>query len=292
MASPCNSHFLIPRFSLQLLVVTITWHSAATERAASIQLRGEVGGNVTFHCPVDKKRTLAMCYLQKGNIFVNGYYESKNLSNTSWENTRVDLDKMTILMSSLNVSHSGDYKCIIRYKGMRIEPDVHLHLNVTANYSKPTLSVHCRDHNHLFSCLVNCTSHGGYPGSEITWHIPGSSKVVNNSKMIDPDTTTFNISSIAYVNCSDGKLTSLSCSVGNISSEMVSVCTPKDPPDTQSPYVTVAICAVVVFFIIMVALLWRWSFKKGQRRAAAAVVRGENGREEEVTVLNEIMEAS
>ncbi|XP_068565638.1 butyrophilin subfamily 1 member A1 isoform X1 [Cebidichthys violaceus] len=290
MASRCNPHFLIGRLSLQLLVLTMTWPSAVTESAALIQLRGEVGGKVTFHCPVDKKQTLEFLYFQKGETFVNGYHASGNVSTQTWENTRVDLDK-TLLMYNLKVSHSGDYQCIIQYSGKwRVEPEIHLHLNVTANYSKPTLKVHCSDENHHFSCLVNCTSHGGYPATEVTWNIPGSMKVVNNSKMTDPDTTTFHISSIAFVNCSDGKL-SLSCSVGDVSSEMRPVCTPKDPLVTRGPNViAAAICAVVVVSI-MAAVLGIWHCKKGQRRAKVAGSQ-ENECEEEETVLNEIKESS
>ncbi|XP_031716360.1 uncharacterized protein LOC116390631 isoform X2 [Anarrhichthys ocellatus] len=266
MASLCNRHFQIPRLTLQLLVLTMTCHSAVIDSAASIQLRGEVGGTVTFHCPIDQKRTLKLWYIQKGETFVNGYYESENVSELSWENTRVDLDKMTILMYNLNVSHSGDYQCIIRYSEMKPEAHIHLHLKVTANYIKPTLKVHCSDENHHFSCLVNCTSHGGYPGTEVTWNISGSLKIVNNSKMIDPHTTTFNISSVAFVNCSDGNLTSLSCSVGDIISDLFPVCTPKDR-DTPYPCVitTVAICAVVVVSIMAALLGWWWHCKKGKR---------------------------
>ncbi|KAM6932157.1 T-lymphocyte activation antigen CD86-like [Lycodopsis pacificus] len=225
MASLGNRHCQIPRLTLQLLVLTMTCHSAGIESAASIQLRGEVGGKVTFHCPVDRKKTLTLWYIQKGDTFVNGYYASQNVSQMAWENTRRDLDNMTILLYNLNVSHSGDYQCFIMYSDMK-KPKSHmcLHLKVTANYSKPTLTVHCSDENHHFSCLVNCTSHGGYPVTEVTWNISRSWKVVNNSKMTDPHTTTFNISSIAFVNCSDRNLTSLSCSVGDVMSDMFPVC--------------------------------------------------------------------
>ncbi|XP_068442025.1 butyrophilin subfamily 1 member A1 [Clinocottus analis] len=256
--------FRIPMPSLQLLVLTMTWHSAVTESAASIQLRGMVGGNVVFHCAFDKKKTLAMLYLHKGETFVNGYHALGNISN-QWNNTIVHPDKATILMYNLNVSHRGDYECYIRYNDKtQLEPIVHLHLDITANYSKPSLSVHCNYQNHPFSCLVQCTSHGGYPDSEVTWHIPGSSKVVNNSKMSYPDTKTFNISSTANVNCSDEKLTFLSCSVGNVSSDIVSVCTPEDPPDIPYAMISVAILAVAAF-ISALAFLWRWYRRRGQR---------------------------
>ncbi|KAK9520751.1 hypothetical protein VZT92_020620 [Zoarces viviparus] len=290
MASLCNRHFQIPRLTLQLLVLTMTCHSADIDSDASIQLRGEVGGKVTFHCPVDRKSTLKLWYLQKGDTFVNGYYISEKVSEKGWENTKVDLDNMTILMYNLNVSHGGDYRCIIRYIDKPPAPDIHLHLKVTANYSKPTLKVHCSDENHHFSCLVNCTSHGGYPVTELTWNISRSWKVVNNSKMTDPHTTTFNISSVAFVNCSDGYLTSLSCSVGDVISDVISdpVCKRKDPLVTRDPSVIIgAICAVVVVSIMAPLLGWWWHCREGQRRRPGVAGRQEHGIEEEETALSE-----
>ncbi|XP_040046122.2 T-lymphocyte activation antigen CD80 isoform X1 [Gasterosteus aculeatus] len=267
------------------LLVLATWLTDVTG-AALIELTGKVGGEVTFHCPVDKQKTLTILYFQKGDDFVNGYYASKDASKTAWRNTRLDLNKSTVHMSNLKPSHGGDYKCIIMYSGkIQMEPDVELRLTVTANYSKPTLTVHCSDAINNFSCLVQCASHGGYPRKEVTWHVPQSLTVVNNSTTRDPDTTTFNISSTAYVNCSDGQQTSLRCSVGNVSSDIFTVCKRKHPLG-HSPSVTIAaICAAGVGFCIMVALLWRCCcYKKGQRKAAAECE--ENGCEEEVIRLH------
>lgn len=97
-----------------------------------IELTGKVGGEVTFHCPVDKQKTLTILYFQKGDDFVNGYYASKDASKTAWRNTRLDLNKSTVHMSNLKPSHGGDYKCIIMYSGkIQMEPDVELRLTVT-----------------------------------------------------------------------------------------------------------------------------------------------------------------
>ncbi|XP_054455697.1 uncharacterized protein LOC129091988 [Anoplopoma fimbria] len=286
MAPRCNQNFLVPRLSFQLLVLAMTWQSAFTESADTIQLRGEVGGKVSFNCPVDKQKPLHLLYFQKDGIFVNGYYASKNASSQGWENTILDLNRTTMIMYNLNLSHSGDYQCIIRYSdyATRGVPDIHLHLDVTANYSKPTHTVHCSDSNHHFGCLVTCSSHGGYPETEVMWHTPLKTlRVVNNSGVSDPDTKTFNISSAAYLNCSDGKLTSVNCSVGDVSSGMFSVCTPKDPPDSNNPHVIpVAICAVL-FFVIVMALMFY--YKKGPRRAAAVPELQENGNVEELRGL-------
>ncbi|XP_049432279.1 uncharacterized protein LOC125888761 isoform X1 [Epinephelus fuscoguttatus] len=298
MASCCNTRcFLNRKFPLQLLIVlTMTTHLADTETGAPVELKGEVGGNVTLQCPVDRERPLIFLYFQRGDIFVNGYHASKPLTNT-WENTRVDRD-MTMHMEDLNVSHSGSYQCHIRYHDGQINLNhTVFHLSVTANYSKPTLTVNCGSENHRFSCWATCASHGGYPGTKVTWTIPESQtrRDVNNTQIQDPHTMLVNSSSTAFFNCSNGKLTSLSCSVGGVTSEMFTVCTPKTTPETFSPYViTAAVCAVVVAIIIAL-VLW-FKCKKGQRRAAAAatavvaaaadVQRG-NECQEELTVLNE-----
>ncbi|TNN70207.1 hypothetical protein EYF80_019578 [Liparis tanakae] len=132
VSPPCSSHVLIPSLPLQLLVLTITWSSAAPESGAPIPLRGEVGGNVTFCCPVDGRRTLRMFYLQKGELFVNGFHASSDVSSVAWANSRVV--NATVLMSGLNVSHEGDYRFIIQYEGVgKAEPEVLFHLSVTGS---------------------------------------------------------------------------------------------------------------------------------------------------------------
>lgn len=98
--------------------------------------------------------------------------------------------------------------------------------SLLANYSKPTLTVNCGSENHRFSCWATCASHGGYPGTKVTWTIPESQtrRDVNNTQIQDPHTMLVNSSSTAFFNCSNGKLTSLSCSVGGVTSEMFTVC--------------------------------------------------------------------
>lgn len=235
---------------------------------------------MTFHCPVDRSKPLQLMYLQKGGIFVNGFHASNDVSSLGWANSRVDND--TILMSGLNVSHRGDYRCIVWYDGgVKPEPDFHFHLSVTANYSKPTLLKLCGDDDSSFSFLVLCASHGGFPVSEITWRPPGGSKVVNSSKLMDPDTQTFNISSTASANCSDGKPTSVSCSVGNVSSDPLSVCSPEVAPETPGHHVAAVVVPVVLVLLMLGALLFCCVYKNRQRGAGAAG--RERGGEERVT---------
>lgn len=123
------------QWQLFILFLTLTLDTCFCffpQGAALIELTGKVGGEVTFHCPVDKQKTLKMLYFQKGDDFVNGYYAKKDASKTAWRNTRLDLNKSTVHMSNLKPSHGGDYKCIIKYSGkIQMEPDVELRLTVT-----------------------------------------------------------------------------------------------------------------------------------------------------------------
>ncbi|KAA8593992.1 hypothetical protein FQN60_004826, partial [Etheostoma spectabile] len=234
------------------------------ESAGPIQLRGEVGGSVTFSCPVAKQK-LKFVYFQRGEIFVNGYYESKNTSQLAWKNTRVDHDKTTMHMYHLNVSHDGEYQCHFQYSDSGGAQKQVIHLSLTANYSKPDVTVHYSDENHRYSCLVTCASHCGYPSNKVMWNVSGIQmwKVLNSSEISDPETMMVNSSSTAYFNCSNGE-TSISCSVGDVSSDVVSVCSPRDPPPVSHSPVIIAIFATVGISIMLVLLLC-WRCKKGQR---------------------------
>lgn len=105
-----------------------------------------------------------------------------------------------------------------------------LPLFLPANYTKPTVTMNC-DENLGFGCLLTCASHGGYPGTKMMWNVPVSRnsssqmwKVVNSSEVPNPSTMLFNSSSTAYFNCSNEELKYLSCSVGDVTSDMFSVC--------------------------------------------------------------------
>uniref|UniRef100_A0A3B4YGJ2 Ig-like domain-containing protein n=1 Tax=Seriola lalandi dorsalis TaxID=1841481 RepID=A0A3B4YGJ2_SERLL len=249
------------------LTCNITSQSFGLTNATPIHIRGEVGGNVTFHCPDEKKEDVQFFYFQTNDTFVNGYYDSKDLRTYGpiWENTRVDHNEKTVDMYRLNISHSRVYECIIQYKDGSLSTKS-ISLSVTANYSKPTVTKSCEDGS---SCLVTCVSYGGYPGTEVMWNIPVSEntsgqlwKVVNNSEVPNPSTMMYNSFSTAYFNCSKGELTYLSCSVGDVTSDMFSVCKPKVVHGIYNPVIITAICAVVAFVISIVALLlWR-KYKK------------------------------
>lgn len=69
-------------------------------------------------------------------------------------------------------------------------------------------------------------SYNGFPGTEMMWDVPGSQmwKVVNKSERTDNSTMMVNSSSTAHFNCSTGELRYLSCYVGDVTSDLFSVC--------------------------------------------------------------------
>ncbi|XP_051254791.1 uncharacterized protein LOC127362741 isoform X1 [Dicentrarchus labrax] len=138
-------HFLFSlRISLLLVLVTITWHISVTE-CADLPLSGEVGGNVTIHCPFHKDRKILFLYFQKGDTFVNGYYEDREMDHKKvqkWSNTRLDRGNNTVYMYNLTVAHSGEYQCHIKYRSGVLMVNK-IHLSVTANYSKPEVKQYC-----------------------------------------------------------------------------------------------------------------------------------------------------
>ncbi|XP_073336728.1 T-lymphocyte activation antigen CD80-like isoform X2 [Pagrus major] len=298
MASSCNPHhFLSQRISLWLaLVLTMTWAFTVTESTKRIDVQGEVGGNVTIHCPCNKQKNITFFYFQQGVKFVNGYYASKTIPpNRGWENTRVDKGSTTVHMYNLSISHIGRYKCIIQYTD-KDNPDTFedVHIKVTATYSKPEVTVASSEDKSTY--LVTCTSHGGYPRTSVEWNVPRTQmwRRVNKSEMEDRDTLMFNSSSTASFNCSKGEMIFISCQVGNVTSDRTPVCKDKVPePPVQRAEIIAAIIiigvAVVVLAIMVASALW-WKHKKRQQGAAAADVKQEwraNGREEEVVELKE-----
>ncbi|XP_077421608.1 T-lymphocyte activation antigen CD80-like [Vanacampus margaritifer] len=164
-------------------------------------------------------------------------------------------------MIKLKGSHSGDYQCIIQYKERSEISVTDIHLIVTANYSKPEVTMSC----HANRC--RCTSSGGYPHTKLKWNIFGNSsgltlKVLNASEWNDPNTMLCNTSSTVSFNCSYGEESVISCSVGGATSESLSICVPK----YRSPIVKATICPVVLLFITIILSVLVWKCIQQQKK--------------------------
>eukprot|EP00064_Thunnus_orientalis_P005076 superscaffoldBa00000484_g5089 len=150
--------------------------------------------------------------------------------------------------------------------------------------------------NRVLFCHRKCGSDfaqrgGGYPQRKMRWSgaVTGNTssqmwKVLNSSEVPDPNTMLFNSSSTASFNCSYGEQKFLSCSVGNVTSELFKVCVPQktDKKPGDHTMMVAAICAVAVVVIGLLLLLWTCR-KQRQAGAAAGAVRPE-----EVIVLRGI----
>ncbi|XP_030600627.1 T-lymphocyte activation antigen CD86 isoform X1 [Archocentrus centrarchus] len=279
MASTWRQHcFLTQRLPLGLvpyLVLTLT--TVFYGRGSAAHLTREVGGNVTFHCPVNRQRATDFVYLQRGEQFVNGFYDSKEKLTNTWTNTKFDRENSTVFMYNLNLNHSGTYSCHIRYKDQSEIVESTIILTVTAKYSKPTVTSVCREKNVQF-CHVTCSSYSGSPKTQMIvqavvgntssqiWANVVRNEVYNSSSML------FDSFSTAYYNCSSEEI-KFSCSVGNVTSDEFTVCVPQRPNNT--PVMAAAICIVVVVIVIVVILCCR-------RRA------GVNGRRARVPTNDEV----
>lgn len=97
--------------------------------AAQVQLKGQIGQNVTFNCPHNEKK-IKLFYLQKDQTLVNGFHAEKPLQTPTWENTEV-VNFTTVHMYRLNISHQGTYRCIIQYNDKQLDDKQQIHLSVT-----------------------------------------------------------------------------------------------------------------------------------------------------------------
>ncbi|XP_060929757.1 uncharacterized protein LOC133003942 [Limanda limanda] len=257
--------------SLLLLALALTVTFSLTESDKTIQLSGEVGGNVTFQCPVDDKRTISLFYVQRHEEFVNGYYGERDMDLHKWQNTRLDRKRTHVHMYRLNISHTGMYTCLIQYNNDQVIKASSIQLNVTASYSKPNVTQSCD----AAGCSVTCAFYGGYPGNNVTWKIHGSRNnhsqllnVVNNTQVPSPSTMLVSSTSTVYFNCSHREIRNLSCSVGNVTSDWFPVCDrkPEVEPNSHNPIIiVVAVCAVLLSLSVGAALWCRHKKRQTDR---------------------------
>ncbi|XP_062242692.1 uncharacterized protein LOC133952315 isoform X2 [Platichthys flesus] len=270
--------------SLLRLALAWTVTFSLTESSELIRLSGEVGGNVTFRCPFNNQRTIQFFYLQRDNVFVNGYHAFKTIFSGKWPNTRLDDKSTHVDMYGLNISHTGRYKCFILYTDNENIEESEIQLNVTASYSKPNVTQSCDDAR----CLVTCAFYGGYPGNMVEWKLHGSRNidnqlwnVENNTQVHSPSTMLVNSSSIVYFSCSHGAIRNLSCSVGNVTSEWFPVCDRK-PEVKPNPHSLIIIAPVVCGLILLGAVVW--FFYRRKKRQTARI---KDGNKDELKDLQE-----
>ncbi|KAM4627777.1 T-lymphocyte activation antigen CD80-like isoform 2-T2 [Polymixia lowei] len=278
-----------PQFSLSspyalLWTLVLAWlfYPSVT---GQINIKGEVGGNVTFLCDSNKQMPLHILYIQKGSEFLNGYHDSKELPSN--ERTVMDPTNRTMNMWDLKVSDSGTYTCHIKYKGQekREADDTIINLNVTASYCTPTLIEYC-DSTENSTCWVTCSSHGGYPASKVIWNLRATMNVTSDHQLFvkssvnsDPDSMLVNSSSTIYLNCTHGPV-SISCTVGDASSKELKICK-RIKPGVPAVQWTIIIAIGVAFSMLLAAILVC-------RRYRRSHVRNGDVKAEELDTLNDV----
>ncbi|XP_040929519.1 LOW QUALITY PROTEIN: uncharacterized protein LOC114868721 [Betta splendens] len=305
------------------LLVLVRTVGLASVSATAIPVSGEIGGNVTFPCPVDKGRTVTFFYVQRKDVFVNGFYANANIRVGTWANTVVDRSDTAVRMYGLNVSHMGPYECYIQYSGDSSPAITDIWLTVTgtirtltkhnagvlvstsvlclaARYSKPAVAQVCVEENHGRVCAVTCASRGGYPPAAMRFEVSGKVssqmwRVVESSGPSPaPDTETHNSSGATSFNCSHGKVENVRCSVGEATSEPFTVCepqTPLPPTITTLAIIAAAVLLVVAVMGVVCLLLWRRHYTHKNRPSAETAECTANGHAGDV-LLNGVTEAN
>ncbi|XP_008423727.1 butyrophilin subfamily 1 member A1-like isoform X2 [Poecilia reticulata] len=277
---------------LHLAVAITRLRSADAGHSPPTVYHRVVGENVTFYCPAAQESQLQFLYFQKDvvgakPIFFNGYHFSKPLPNRR-PNTEMDQNHTKMHIYGLNLSDSGEYHCFYMYKDTASDDPIkiQIYLNVTAVFSKPEMTVKCKEESGVPSdCNVTCHSHNGLSGKWMEWNVTGNInkemwKVLLNDESPSRDELV-SISSTANFNCC-GDEVKVSCSVDRFTSETVSVCSSKVPPDPSYKFNSAVIAAIVICSVFVFGLLLFWWWKN---RTTGSV---ERNTVEEVIVLNNI----
>ncbi|XP_054883902.1 uncharacterized protein LOC129358786 [Poeciliopsis prolifica] len=287
MASRIWHMLLKQSLLLHLAVMIIRLRSADGGHSPPAMYVGEVGGNITFYCPVAKESALEFLYFQKvvdgKAIFCNGYHFSKPLLNIL-PNTEMDQTHKCMHIYNLNLSDSGEYKCYYRCQDAEGEDphEIQMYLNVTAYFSKPEMTVKCKEESGIPSeCNVTCRSHNGLPGKRMKWNVPGNISMETWKILLNDESYSreelVSISSTANFNCVADEV-KVSCSVDQFTSESVSVCSSKVPPNKFGfAVIGATVCLVLVLGLVLIRCL--------RNRTTGSV---EPNNVEEVVVLNNI----
>ncbi|KAF5898596.1 T-lymphocyte activation antigen CD80-like isoform X1, partial [Clarias magur] len=229
------------------------------------KLQGIVGGSVRMRCGLEQPQNLNGLYLQKtlsnGKIiFINGFYIRDVQQEMLPENknrTFVNKTDLVVEMTDLKPSDEGDYTCFLFCNSVRCH-QINFQLTVTANYSVPVIEVQdCSKGPAAHNCAISCSSSGGHPPSTVTWGVIGnktSSPFTSSGEPVviqDRNSSLWNVSHTVTLNCSQP--INITCSVGGVMSNAVSVCQDLDNQDNHA----VVACAVgVLLFILAIIIIF------------------------------------
>ncbi|XP_062872591.1 T-lymphocyte activation antigen CD86 [Trichomycterus rosablanca] len=214
-----------------------------THVVAELHVHGIVGESVHLQCIVSDSRSITRVYFQKEGekeaIFLNGFERSpvsdsvKAYVKDYVNRTVVDRTRMSMELLHISLADEGVYTCVAFYEPkphVVLHNDTVIHLNVTANYSVPEISIdRCSDGPTPQSskiCVFSCSSSGGFPLKNINWFVSEhkNSLLRENGDGVnvrDPVSGVWNVSQSVTLNCSQP--VNISCSVGGAVSELLHV---------------------------------------------------------------------
>ncbi|KAK3531401.1 hypothetical protein QTP70_018190 [Hemibagrus guttatus] len=229
-------------------------------------VQGIVGKSVHMRCVLDHTHSIDRVYFQKTNsngteIFVNGFY-SKTLPVSDEYINRTIVNKTELSMEMLNLSldDEGEYICIPFSNNANLKNQTKFYLTVTATYSIPNISVQgCGIDSGAYNCVITCSSSGGFPQSNVTWHVAGvnlRSLLRDEGELVlTQDKQSGLWSALQYIMLNCSQQLNITCSVGGVVSQAISLCSP-----VKSTDITAVACAVLllVFFVIVVIIGIKW----------------------------------
>ncbi|XP_060743763.1 uncharacterized protein LOC132857755 isoform X2 [Tachysurus vachellii] len=248
--------FLLVGISALLLV-------SAEKSPVEVYLQGIVGRSVHMRCVLDGPHSIDGVYFQTKDsngsvVFINGYYSNKPIDLRDEYVNRTIINKSQLSMELLNLTLDDmrEYECIpLSFKDEKNKTK--FHLTVTANYSIPNITVHgCGIDPGAHNCVITCSSSGGFPKSNVTWNVAGGNMRREEGELVltqDKHLKVWNVTQYVALNCS--RMLNITCSVGGVVSQAVSVCLPVHVID-----ITTVACAVLllVSFVIVIIVVIKW----------------------------------
>ncbi|XP_060798174.1 T-lymphocyte activation antigen CD80-like isoform X2 [Neoarius graeffei] len=253
-----------------LVVITVLQLVSTGKPFVMRNIHGIVGGGVNMRCELERPRNIYGLYFQKtpadGNedndIFINGFHPKNIIVPPEYINrTNVNKTDFSMELFNLSLADEGVYSCIV-LSDTDNYIDTKFNLTVTANFSVPNITVQgCNSVPSAHNCVIECSSSGGYPLSNVTWDVVGdktSSLLMDKGDppvfKQDADSRLWTVSHNVTLDCSQPL--NITCSVGGVMSPIVSVC-PPPPKDFTIPFACVILLLVPIAVIVIVVIRCR-----------------------------------
>ncbi|XP_060798259.1 T-lymphocyte activation antigen CD80-like [Neoarius graeffei] len=203
-------------------------------------VHGIVGGRVNMRCELERPHNIYGLYFEKtpadGNednvIFINGFHTKNIIVPPEYINrSNVNKTDFSMELFDLSLADEGVYRCIV-LSSTDNYINTKFNLTVTATYSVPIITVQsCDNVQPVHNCVIECSSSGGYPLSNVTWGVVGDKTGSLLRDKGDPpvfkqdaDSRLWTVYQNVTIHCN--QLLHITCSVGGVMSHVFRACTP------------------------------------------------------------------